>query len=123
MDNLEQVIANLSWWRNPRLLILLVILLVVVIVVAFSIFIFSQMGTVSPTSSISSTTPVAKKILTDQERAVIIQQLSASTTGTTSTETVSDKKKAAIIKQLSALSAAPKLSDDEKQKIINSLSN
>jgi uncharacterized membrane protein len=111
--------TNQLWWKIA-LIVLLAVLLIAGIFSALYFGIFNQKSVVVPTAS---TTPVVRKVLTDQERAEIIKQLSASTTSTTSKATVSDKKRAAIIKQLSAPSTAPKLSDTERQKIINSLSN
>lgn len=121
MNEAKDFFPKRPWYKKPWLLILIVLLIIVVVIV----FVMNYLPKTQITLP-QQPAPV-KKVLTEEERADIIKQLSANPSTTTPdvTPVVVDKKKADIIKQLSAPSSetAPKVSDAERQKIINSLSN
>ena len=98
MDNIKDIFPKRPWYKRPLLLILIGLFIIVSII--FVMVVFNQKQETGIGESTASSTP--KKILTDQERSDIVEQLSA-----TATSSVSPTQKANIIKQLSS-SPTPK---------------
>jgi hypothetical protein len=107
--NPEQVSVKCPWWKRGKPLILLIALLIIVIVSLLSLF--GQKRAIEPVGDQTAST--SGYVLTDQERADIIAQLSATTT-------IKASERDRIIKKNSATT---QLSEAERQKIIDQLSN
>lgn len=107
MDSSKKIFIKQPWWRSVRFLILLGVLLVTGIVSVASIF--SKRGEIES----GHTLPISNKILTEQERADILKQISASTT-------LKESERARIQKNNAATT---QLSDVEREKVISQLSN
>ena len=92
MDTSNQVSINKRpWWKNWQVWILLLVLLVLVAEIANVLGVFKKNDVIAPVPL----APSGPKVLTEQERADIVKQLSATTT----------------------------LKTSEREKIINQLSN